>query len=155
MNGSFHIQFKIFEEQKQIKWRKNPAKKRTTTTAKNSFFIVFEKMEGGGERMRRNEEKAFQVSMCVTQHKMYSFWLLVSLHKEKLSKKSGSNSGLVGGCTMYDFHDSTDTLKFWTEKIAINKTILFFIWFWWNLVKLLHIGNYNFTKFHQNQMKNI
>ena len=78
---------KIFEEQKQIKWRKKPAKKkRTTTTAKNSFFIVFEKMEGGGERMRRKEEKAFQVSMCVTQHKMYSFWLLVSLHKEKLSK---------------------------------------------------------------------
>ena len=39
-------------------------------------------------------------------------------------------------CTMYDFHDSTDTLKFWTEKRAINKTFLFFIWFWWNLVKL-------------------
>ena len=38
--------------------------------------------------------------------------------------------------TMYDFHDSTDTLKFWTEKRAINKTFLFFIWFWWNLMKL-------------------
>ena len=38
--------------------------------------------------------------------------------------------------TMYDFHNSTDTLKFWTEKRAINKTFLFFIWFWWNLVKL-------------------
>ena len=31
------------------------------------------------------------------------------------------------GSTMYDFHDSTDTLKFWTEKRAINKTFLFFI----------------------------
>ena len=28
------------------------------------------------------------------------------------------------GPTMYDFHDSTDTLKFWTEKRAINKTFL-------------------------------
>ena len=37
---------------------------------------------------------------------------------------------------MYDFHDSTDALKFWTEKWAINKTFLFFIWFWWKLVKL-------------------
>ena len=40
------------------------------------------------------------------------------------------------GPTMYDFHNSTDTLKFWTEKWTINKTFLFFIWFWWNLVKL-------------------
>ena len=39
-------------------------------------------------------------------------------------------------CTMYDFHDSTDTLKFWIEKRAIIKTFLFFIWFWWNLAKL-------------------
>ena len=28
--------------------------------------------------------------------------------------------------TMYDFHDSTDTLKFWTEKGAINKTFFVF-----------------------------
>ena len=42
-----------------------------------------------------------------------------------------------GNCTLYDFHNSTDNLKFWTEKWAINKTFfLFFIWFWWNLVKL-------------------
>ena len=27
--------------------------------------------------------------------------------------------------TMYDFHDSTDTLKFWTEKQDNNKTISF------------------------------
>ena len=39
-------------------------------------------------------------------------------------------------CTMYDFHDSTDTLKFWTEKRAINNKKLFFFRFWWNLVKL-------------------
>ena len=26
--------------------------------------------------------------------------------------------------TMYDFHDSTDTLKLWTDKWAINKTSL-------------------------------
>ena len=26
---------------------------------------------------------------------------------------------------MYDFHESTDTLKFWAEKEAINKTFLF------------------------------
>ena len=49
--------------------------------------------------------------------------------------KTNSPVGDIG--TMYDFHDSTDTLKFWTEKRAINKTFLFFIWFWWNLVKLL------------------
>ena len=51
---------------------------------------------------------------------------------------------------MYDFNDSTDTLKFWTEKPAIIKTFLFFIQFWWNLVKLY----YKFIKFHQNRMKN-
>ena len=42
----------------------------------------------------------------------------------------------VVGHSMYDFHDSTDTLKFWTEKWAINKTYLFFICIWWNLSKL-------------------
>ena len=31
--------------------------------------------------------------------------------------------------TMYGFHNSTDTLKFGTEKQAINKTFLFFIRF--------------------------
>ena len=43
---------------------------------------------------------------------------------------------MCDGRTMYDFHNSTDTLKFCTEKRAINKTFLFFIRFWWNLVKL-------------------
>ena len=38
--------------------------------------------------------------------------------------------------SMYDFHDSTDNLKFWTEKRAINKTFLFFICFWWLLATL-------------------
>ena len=36
---------------------------------------------------------------------------------------------------MYDFHDSTDTLKFWTEKRAINKVFLFSSDFdetWWS-----------------------
>ena len=27
---------------------------------------------------------------------------------------------------MYDFHNSTDTLKSWTEKMAINKTFVVF-----------------------------
>ena len=31
--------------------------------------------------------------------------------------------------TMYDFHDSTDTLKFWTEKWAISKTFSFSSYF--------------------------
>ena len=75
------MQFKIFEEQKQIEWKKIPAKK-WEQQQKNSFFIVFEKY---GRREERGK-KPFQVSTCVTQHKMYSFWLLVSLHKEKLSK---------------------------------------------------------------------
>ena len=61
----------------------------------------------------------------------------------------------VGICTMYDFHDSTDTLKLWTEKRAINKT--FFV-FHLILIKLgevvvTHVY-YNFTKFHQIRMKN-
>ena len=57
--------------------------------------------------------------------------------------------------TMYDFHDSTDTLKFWTEKQAINKTFLFFhlILMKFGEVVITHV-NYNFTKFHQNRMEN-
>ena len=35
---------------------------------------------------------------------------------------------------MYNFHNYT--LKLWTEKRGINKTFLFFIQFWWNLLKL-------------------
>ena len=38
--------------------------------------------------------------------------------------------------TMYNFHNSTDTLKFWTEKQAINKTFFCFSFnfdeTWWN-----------------------
>ena len=49
---------------------------------------------------------------------------------------NGHFSGMYLLSTMYDFHNSTDTLKFWTEKWAINKTFLFFIQLWWNLVKL-------------------
>ena len=55
-----------------------------------------------------------------------------------------------GNCTMYDFHNSTDTLKVWTDKLAINKTFFFH-----PIMIVVHMaGNYNFTKFHQNQMKN-
>ena len=55
--------------------------------------------------------------------------------------------------TRYDFHNSTDTLKFWTEKQAINKKNVFHL----ILIKLgeivvTHVNN-NFTKFHQNRMK--
>ena len=58
-------------------------------------------------------------------------------------------------CTMYNFYDSTDTLKFWTEKRTINKTFLFFHPILMKLgeVVVIHVY-YNFTKFHQNQMKN-
>ena len=56
---------------------------------------------------------------------------------------------------MYDFHNSTDTLKFWTEKWAINKTFVFrpILMKLGGIVECI-IGNYNFTKFHQNEMKN-
>ena len=57
--------------------------------------------------------------------------------------------------TMYDFHNSTDTLEFWTEKRAIDKTFLVFYLILMKLGEIVvHMGNYNFTKFHQNQMKN-
>ena len=36
---------------------------------------------------------------------------------------------IVKNGTMYDYHDSTDALKFGTEKRAINKSFLFFIGF--------------------------
>ena len=47
--------------------------------------------------------------------------------------------------TIYDFHDSTYTLKFWTERQAINKTFVFYL----ILMKLgevvvIHVY-YNFT----------
>ena len=56
---------------------------------------------------------------------------------------------------MYDFYDSTDALKFLTEKQAINKTFLFFhlILIYLGEVVVIHV-DYNFTKFHQNWMKN-
>ena len=56
---------------------------------------------------------------------------------------------------MYDFHDSTDTLKFWTEEWAINKKKIVFHLIFMTLseVVVTHVY-YNFTKFHQNQMKN-
>ena len=58
-------------------------------------------------------------------------------------------------CIMYDFHNSTDTFKFWTEKWAINKTFFLFHPILMKLgeVVVTHMY-YNFTKFHQNRMKN-
>ena len=48
---------------------------------------------------------------------------------------------------MYDFYNSTDTLKFWTEKWAINKTFVFHP----ILMKIgeivVHMGIYNFANF--------
>ena len=56
---------------------------------------------------------------------------------------------------MYDFHNSSDTLKFSTERWAINKTFLFFHLILMKLGEVVvHIGYYNYTKFHQNRMKN-
>ena len=55
---------------------------------------------------------------------------------------------------MYNFHYSTDTLKFLTEKRAINKTFVFhLILMKLGEVVITHVY-YNFTKFHLNQMKN-
>ena len=50
---------------------------------------------------------------------------------------------------VYDFYNSTDTLKFWTEKWAINKTFFVFHPILMKLGEIV-IGKYNFTKFHQN-----
>ena len=56
---------------------------------------------------------------------------------------------------MYDFHNSTDTLKFCTEKRAINKSFFVFRLILMKIgeVVVIHVY-YNFTKFHQNRMKN-
>ena len=43
---------------------------------------------------------------------------------------------------MYDFHDSTDTLKFWTEKWAINKKIFVFHLILMKLVEVVVIHVY-------------
>ena len=56
---------------------------------------------------------------------------------------------------MYDFHDSTDTLKFWTEKRAINKRFFVFHLILMKLgeVVVIHVYILQFHKVHQNQMK--
>ena len=57
--------------------------------------------------------------------------------------------------TTYDFHDSTDTSKFWTEKRVIIKTFFVFHLILMKLGEIVvHMDNCNFTKFLQNQMKN-
>ena len=60
---------------------------------------------------------------------------------------------------MYDFHNSTATLKFWTENGLLIKLFCFSSDFdetRWNCIThgQSSKGNYNFTKFHQNQVKN-
>ena len=56
---------------------------------------------------------------------------------------------------MYDFHNSTDTLKFRTEKWAIKKTFFVFHLILTELgeVVVTHVY-YSSTKLHQNRMKN-
>ena len=68
-----------------------------------------------------------------SSHFEFGFWPRKNKPNEFFSK-SNSMELHFGYRTMYDFHNSTDALKFWTEKRAINKTFLFFIWFWWNLL---------------------
>ena len=57
--------------------------------------------------------------------------------------------------TMYNFQDSTDTLKFWTEKRAINKKNFVFHLFLMKLgeVVITHVYYTSSTKLHQNRMK--
>ena len=47
---------------------------------------------------------------------------------------------------MYDFHNSTDTLKFWTEKWAINKKKFVFHSILMKLGEIVeHMSNYKFS----------
>ena len=84
------------------------------------------------------------------QHQQSSTHIPPSIHPKMTEGKS---LGLPPP-TMYDFHDSTDTLKFWTEKRPINKTFFVFhpILIKLGEVVVIHVY-YNFTKFHQNRMK--
>ena len=76
--------------------------------------------------------------VCSIVVKKVSTKLLMYIQWTNFRKRSTINVFFIflTECTMYNFHDSTDTLKFWTEKWSTNKTFLFFIWFLWNLVKL-------------------
>ena len=58
--------------------------------------------------------------------------------------------------TMYDFHDSTN-MTLWNseQKNGLFKKLFVFHPILMQLGETaVHMGNYNFTKFHQNQMKN-
>ena len=50
---------------------------------------------------------------------------------------------------MYDFHNSTDTLNFWTEKWAINKTFFVFQLILMKLGEVVVIHAYCVLQFHQ------
>ena len=92
------------------------------------------------------EKNNFEIKFAATSTKQNMTLHLCTLVESKflLTKKINCNNfnkaryeEFFCGCgTMYDFHNSTDTLKFSTDKRAINKTFLFFIRFSWNLVKL-------------------
>ena len=77
------------------------------------------------------------------------------LRKSSIFIKDEERKGTSSTTTMYDFHDSTDTLKFFTEKWAINKPFFVFHLILMKLGEVVvnHVY-YNFTKFHQNRMKN-
>ena len=86
--------------------------------------------------------------LSIKQREVQTLWLVVQTAEWENQQQKRTAELLTQSCvrasalctipwrTMYDFHNSTDTLKFWSETQAINKTFLFFIWFWWNLVKL-------------------
>ena len=85
------------------------------------YKVVLSCPEGGKQRGSFHDEKTQLTKLwkkCITKF-FETFFEWSSPHR-----------------TLYDFHNSTDTLKFWTEKRAINKTFLLFILFWYNLVKL-------------------
>ena len=106
----------------------------------SSLVSVFpQHMDTAGWKMLANNKWNYNMALSKTTRILALFILglsvaCVALLVALVIKTNTSDSGMAH--TMYDFHDSTDTLKFWTEIWAINKTFLFFIWFWWNLVKL-------------------
>ena len=71
----------------------------------------------------------FKISLGIAIDDRSNFFVGVVL--ELVTCLSHSNTLLIRAkkpraCTMYDFHNSTDTLKFWTEKQAIYKTFYCF-----------------------------
>ena len=103
------------------------------------YKVVLSCPEGGKQRGSFHDEKTQLTKLwkkCITKF-FETFFEWSSPHR-----------------TLYDFHNSTDTLKFWTEKRAINIIFVFHL----ILMKLGEVVviyvYYNITKFHQNRMKN-